>query len=201
MAEGTSWTDLLAYLIRSFILLRDVFGYALSGGVFLLIGIYSGHVHLQEDVFSIAGAYPPKWAIAIIVIALCYVSGHFVIAAVYSVPDAYGLIKKRFSTNSKEEKEEKQLQEASDLLVYRKEYPDIFIELDRRAIIALLRRGLAGSLVVGLAIFYCLYQHPRTLLALGALIMLFNAYTAGCHIGYMSKVTLRAAQTAKKNHT
>ena len=37
---GASWSALLTDLVRSFILLRDFFGYVLPGAFFLLIGAY-----------------------------------------------------------------------------------------------------------------------------------------------------------------
>ena len=188
MAEKGSWSDLLADFIRGFIFLRDVFGYILPGLVFLLIGVCSGHVPGFEGFQKICDAGLPIWMAVLLVLIFCYVTGHFLIATVYCIPDAIRLFKKQTSPDP----------EASDLLRYRSKYPDIFIELDRRSILALLRNGLAGSVILGLAVFYWLYPYPRFLMAAAGAIMLFNASGADRHIRQMRKITLRAAQEADK---
>lgn len=117
-------------------------------------------------------------------------------AAVCFIPDVIREARRLFARKEKEKEEESGpgWKDAADLLMYRKEMPDVFVELDRRSIMALLRTGLAGSLLTGLIVFYYLYWHPRMLFAAAGLIMLFNTYTAARHIKYMQRVTLEAAQ-------
>jgi hypothetical protein len=205
MAEKTAtWTDLLSGLIRGFVLLRDVFGYILPGFVFLLIGIQSGRVPGFEEFCKICGVELPRWMAGILVLVTSYLAGHFVVATVFFPLDFGRLIKEKIhKKTSEEEKTSKeeldaQSQEASDLLRYRKRYPDIFIELDRRSILALLRTGLAGSVLLGLVTFYSLYPYRRSLVVAAGAIMLFSANGAYRHVKGMRKVTLKAAMDEEK---
>lgn len=198
MAEKSSWTDLLADLIRGFILLRDVFGYMLPGAVFLFIGVYSGHLRGAQEICKGIGLGSSPWMIGLLLAIACYVCGQFLAAAVYFLPDLVGVFKSRGADPTTKGAGSK---EASELLYYRTRFPDVFIELDRRSIIALLRTGLAGALIVGLAVFYWLYAYPKVLLAVGGVVMVFNSYTAGRHIGDMRATTLLAARGAEKSPT
>ncbi|SRR6266849_266691 len=201
MADKTSWTGLLADLIRGFVLLRDLFGYVLPGVVFLLVGVHSGHVPGFEEFCKICGLELPKWMAGFLLLVVSYVTGHFLVATVFFIPDLMGLIRKRISKGKTVQESDAQGQEASDLLRYRKEFPDIFIELDRRSILAVLRVGLAGSALLGFAVFYWLYPYRRSLLVAAGVIMLFSAYGANRHIKEMRRVTLRAARDAEKRRS
>lgn len=205
MAEkSTTWTDLLAGLIRGFVLLRDVFGYILPGFVFLLIGIRSGRVPEFNEFCKICGVDSPRWMAGILVLITSYVLGHFVVATVFFPLDLVRLIREKIGKkeNGEEQKSKEELdaqsQEASDLLRYRKRYAEIFIELDRRSILALLRTGLAGSVLLGLVTFYWLYPYRRSLVFAAGAIMLFSANGAYRHVKGMKKVTLKAARDEEK---
>ncbi len=198
MAEKTSWTDLLAGLIRGFVLLRDIFGYILPGFVFLLIGIHSGHVPGFDEFCKICGVELPWWMTGLLLLIISYVVGHFVVATVFFLPDIVRLIGGRIGEKKNKEELDLQTQEASDLLRYRNRYPDIFIELDRRSILALLRTGLAGSALLGLVTFYWLYPYRRSLEVAAGAIMLFSANGAYRHVKKMIKLTLKAARDEEK---
>src|SRR2546425_12547704 len=109
MAEKTSWTDLLAGLIRGFVLLRDIFGYILPGFVFLLIGIHSGHMPGVEEFCKICGVEMPRWMAGLLLLVTSYVAGHFVVATVFFLPDLVRRIRERIDKKkNKEEKEDKE---------------------------------------------------------------------------------------------
>jgi hypothetical protein len=178
-----------------------VFGYILTGVTFLLIGIHSGHIPRFGEFCKICGPDLTKWMAGLLLLIVSYVAGHFVVATTFFIPDVVRLIGKRLIKKGIGKEEDRRAldannQEASDLLRYRRQYPDIFIELDRRSILALLRTGLAGSVIVGLAVFYWLYPYWRTLMVLAGVVMLFNAYGGNRHVREMRRVTLKAAQDA-----
>jgi hypothetical protein len=201
MAEKSSWTDLLAGLIRGFVLLRDIFGYILPGFVFLLMGIHSGNVPGFEGFFKIYGVELPRWMAGLLLLVTSYVAGHFVVATVFFLPDLVQLIRERIDKKKHKDELDAESQEVSDVLRYRKRYPDIFIELDRRSILALLRTGLAGSVLLGLVTFYWLYPYRRSLVVAAGGIMLFSANGAYRHVKKMRRVTLKAARDEEKKQT
>lgn len=113
MAEkSTTWTDLLAGLIRGFVLLRDVFGYILPGFVFLLIGVRSGRVPEFNEFCKICGVDLPRWMAGILVLITSYVLGHFVVATVFFPLDLVRLISEKIG--KKEDGDEKKSKEGLD---------------------------------------------------------------------------------------
>ncbi|MGB0064167.1 MAG: hypothetical protein WBP85_06955, partial [Terracidiphilus sp.] len=47
-SNANSWPGFLSELTKSFLILRDIFGYALPGAVFFAIGLLSGNIKLQQ---------------------------------------------------------------------------------------------------------------------------------------------------------
>lgn len=76
MVENSSWGDPLAGLIRSFVLLRDVFGYMFSGVVFLAVGAYMGRLSRIDNRCAICGVSLPRWLGVVLLIVITYVIGH-----------------------------------------------------------------------------------------------------------------------------
>ena len=198
MPEESSWTRLLADLVRGFILLRDLFGYVLPGAFFLLIGAQSGHLSSFADLSKIPGAESHPWMAVFLLLLLSYVLGHFLVVTFYFIPDVIDLIKMVVRKWRRKEADANKAKHKSDYLRYHEEYPDIFIEYDRQSIIALLRQGLAASLLLGLLVFYRLYSHPLRVMAAAGVIMLINTYFGGRHIKELKKLTLKAAEDAAK---
>jgi hypothetical protein len=86
----------------------------------------------------------------------------------------------------------------SDFLRYHREFPDVFIEYDRQSIVALLRKGMAAGLVLGLLVFHYWYMHPLRLMTGAAVIMLTNALSGHLHVKDLKKLSLKAAEDAAK---
>jgi len=84
---ASSWPGLFAQLNKTFDLIRDVFGYALPGAVFLAIGVMAkkaglGGFSLQD----VKGAVPfqvPGWALFLGTLAACYATGDIMAAIAY----------------------------------------------------------------------------------------------------------------------
>src|SRR2546426_9085380 len=87
MANSTdsvsSWPGLLSQLNKTFLLIRDLFGYALPGGVFLAVGVISKRFTLVEVQNLLNWYHPPIWALLIILIATCYVVGDILATITY----------------------------------------------------------------------------------------------------------------------
>ena len=202
MAEESSWTKLLSDLIRGFVLLRDIFGYVLPGGFFLMIGAQSGHLSALVDVSKLPGGESHPWLFSLLLLVISYVVGHFLAVTFHFVPDVINLTKRGVLKLGKAQSKVNRQQDKSDFLRYRKEFPEIFIEYDRQSIVALLRKGLAAALILGLAVFYYWYMHPLRLMAGAAVVMLTNTLSGYLHVKELKELTLKAAQDAANDkHT
>lgn len=92
--NASGWPGLLGQLNRTFDLIRDIFGYALPGFVFLAIGVIAkngstGQPHggfslteLQRIVCQVP-FHIPVWALFLGFIAACYASGSVLAGAIY----------------------------------------------------------------------------------------------------------------------
>ncbi len=87
MAESSdgvgSWPGFVAQINNTFNLLRDAFGYALPGGVFLAIGLLSKRFSLSDIDDLLSPYHPPTWAFVILVVGACYVIGDILAATAY----------------------------------------------------------------------------------------------------------------------
>jgi hypothetical protein len=211
--SSSSWSELLSELVRGFVLLRDLFGYVLPGAFFLLIGAQSTHLSSFEGDFKLPGADSHPWLFLLLLLAISYILGQFIVATSYLHRDAWGLLKlvvhawtKTLPSTASEGQKEKHAarktkqtqddQDESDFLRFHREFPDIYIEYDRQSIIALLRRGLATGLVLGILVFYYLYTHPLRIMTAAGAIMLFNTLSVHFYIPHLRKNTLKAAREA-----
>src|SRR6266705_303138 len=91
MSEESSWTKLLADLVRGFVLLRDVFGYVLPGGFFLMIGAQSGHLSSLVDLSKVPGGESHPWLFFVLLLVISYLLGHFLVATFYCPADIVSL--------------------------------------------------------------------------------------------------------------
>lgn len=78
-----SWPAFLAQVNNTFNLLRDVFGYAMPGGVFLAIGLISKRFSLSDVDELLSPYHPPTWAYFILAVCACYIVGDMLAATAY----------------------------------------------------------------------------------------------------------------------
>jgi hypothetical protein len=157
--------SLLGSLINNFLLLRDLFGYAIPGAVLLGISGYFGFIDYSK--FPLAGE--AAWLKAIVAVTASYVIGH-ILAAIGYLPRDICKIVKRFCKASAQDDEN-----IETTLYYRYLYPSMFIEADRRETLTILRIGLSVALIFAA----CLPALPTFLhIALAAIgvFLLGNAY-------------------------
>jgi hypothetical protein len=186
--------NLLASLIKGFLLLRDLFGYAIPGAVLLaiaarcVVGIDFSHLPLVAD--SI-------WVTAVLAITASYVTGHVLAALGYSLYDGLDLAlerlrRKRPSTPPAPSPSE------GNVLYYRYLYPSMFIEADRRETLSILRVGLAVALLAG-----GFLPHSRVVeavLIVMGLFMLWNGFASRRSAAAYRNATIDAARLAKANN-
>jgi hypothetical protein len=224
--SSASWSSLLADLVRSFILLRDFFGYVLPGAFFLLIGAYF-HPAFPANVLSrFPDAKDHLWLLVLLLVGFSYLLGHFIIATSYlnqDLPKVLYLLfrapvawlKRKLASkdehseaeNAKEQERQKaqQLEEQreidrSNFLRFHKQFPDIYVEYDRQSILNLLRRGLSASIFLGILLFHYLANHPLRIMVVAAVIMGLNSFAGNDHLKRLRDRTLKAAKLASDAH-
>lgn len=197
-SPSSSWSDLLVQLIRGFVLLRDIFGYLLPGAVFLLTGSLLGQLSMFGRLSDFPGAGSHAWLLAIVLLVVSYVAGQFVVATSYLIGDVSRVLTGawRTLTGRKRRPNEEEVQDKADFLRLHKEFPEIYVEYDRQSIIALLRRGLAASVLFGILVFDYLHTHPVRVIAAAGGIMLFNVLSGRFYIKGLERDTLKAARDA-----
>ena len=82
-SSTSSWPGFLAQINTTFNLVRDAFGYALPGAVFLAIGLIGGSYSLCQLQCLLSPYKLPAWAAFIAVIAASYAVGNVMAATVY----------------------------------------------------------------------------------------------------------------------
>jgi hypothetical protein len=78
-----SWPGLLGELNKNFLLLRDVFGYAMPGGVFFAVGLVSGRISLCQLKCLLWPYDPPMWVVFLLGVVACYVVGNILAGTAY----------------------------------------------------------------------------------------------------------------------
>jgi len=177
------WSGFLTELLKGFLILRDVFGYAFPGAIFLGVGILSNRIDPQKlrDAYR---SYPlPAWSIAALVIVACYAVGHILAAIAYL----------RWDWPSAEEPP---TSVTAAMLDARLRYPVLLVESDRREILAMFRGSTGTGLVLGVVLFYWLKWVPyEWMFVLGgvALLIPFHFSTMR-HLNVVKQATVDAAK-------
>ena len=185
-----SWGQLLFRLIGQFLLLRDFFGYFIPGLTFVLLLSYPAVVTYGFRIPT----FQPIWLALLVAAVECYISGHFLAAAGHALQDSVAtLIGRAFQKTRRHARRtaKNPLRLEPTILFYRALYPHLFIELDRRDTLALLRTGLGASFTIG-----CwLWSSPFSRIALLGVGMAFllSGYAGRQHVAAYRIVTLRAA--------
>jgi len=167
-ASASTWPALVDQINQTFNLVRDVFGYALPGGVFLAVGLISGRFTLAR-VHGLLSPYQlPPWVAFVAVVAACYPVGTVMAAAAYmpfmlaktfvwlldiisKPPDppvgVRGALTRWLATHPTEV--------TPEILQIRAHRPKLLDTLDRRETLALLAGSLTTALLGGWYVFCC----------------------------------------------
>lgn len=198
--------------MRAFLLLRDFFGYLLPGAAFLSILAVSQHP--SESSLTL-GSKLPMWGAVVALLGASYVAGHLMAAIGHAIQDAtsfvFGAVR-QYAANLvgfkwwKDRKKTRgvgsrrragfPLSSESLALHYRRLYPQLFVELDRRETLALLRTGLGASFFVGSWSFPLSLELGIVLLI--GVVLLLSGYAGRRHVALYRIATLRAAIRAER---
>jgi hypothetical protein len=153
-AERSPWQGAFRELVQGFLVLRDLFSYALPGAAFLVIGLRSTLPGVRQLVAELKGT--PAWAVMLLGLFASYLAGHFLLAAYYLLPNVGQVLRLRRLWARLSHRAAKELTYAMSVkeLIYRRQFPELFVELDRHRIIVDMRRGLSLALVLGVIVFH-----------------------------------------------
>jgi hypothetical protein len=223
-SNDSSWPGLISDLNRTFGLIRDVFGYALPGAVFLAMGVIAhqagyGGFSLAEVKDAIPFAIP-AWLGFLGLLTACYAAGD-VMAAMAYLP--IGVIKwlqwwpqKRLLYPRDKSKaaledwlqgpgnaakydrlKDHPTEVTGDLEEIRLHYPQFLNSLDRRETLALTSGSLCAAFFCGWFIFYCPKLHASTVFLIGSILLLVKFSTSMSHLRRVRRAVREADELAR----
>ncbi|HEY6348842.1 MAG TPA: hypothetical protein VI636_05470 [Candidatus Angelobacter sp.] len=207
--SGGGWAGVVQELLKTFLILRDIFGYALPGGVFLGIGMFVGRIRMQAISGVISPFHVPTWAAAILIVAGCYAVGHVLASAAYLLSDiGKAIVARKYRAELLDPPVtldagvqprlrwllDNPTEVTADLLVLRSKQPEIFVDLDRRETMTLLSGALLVALTAGPIIFCWLKLGLCATLLVGAAILVIDFATAFPHLRRVKMATRKAGE-------
>jgi hypothetical protein len=198
MAEKTnssaSWADVVNQLVTSFSVLRDIFGYALPGLVFLGIGILSHRITLQALHDLLTPYNPPWWALVALLVAAAYAIGHILASIAYMRIDAW----KALLYWRKSPRLDEHPTEVSALdLYYKHFYPELFAEKNRRETMAVLTFSLMAALLLGWVVFCWLTPTLCEVLFWSGVALFVDTLTTMSHLRRVREAAQKAGADIK----
>jgi len=188
-ATSASWADVVNQLLNSFLLLRDIFGYALPGVVFLGIGVLSGRLSLQRLHTVLVPYEPPWWVLVGLLVAVGYAVGHILVALAYLRIDAWKFVLDLI--DSDQLKDHPTEVSAQDLYL-RHFYTGLFSEKDRRETMAMLTFSLVAALLLGAVVFCWLHPTLCELMVWSGIILFVETLTTMSHLKRVRKAGVDA---------
>jgi len=135
--SANSWPGFLAELSKGFLILRDVFVYALPGAVFLSVGLLCRRYSLRDVQYYLLEPYKlPPWLALVLGLGVCYAIGHVMAAIAYL----------RYNFGNFTEVPVK-------LIQARGQHPELLIELDRQSTMTMIPGPTGLSLLLGSSFF------------------------------------------------
>jgi hypothetical protein len=203
--DSGNWPGFLSELTKNFLILRDLFGYALPGAVFLAIGLFCRRFSLHDVQYFFEPYKVPAWLGLILGLVACYTAGH-VMAQLAYLPDnwktwrrirnAKAAAKDKNKAASAEKAEYKCL--APVLIEIRESHPALLTEYDRQSTISQFRGGVAAAMLLGSVVFYLIPVAPP----IGVLVGIAGAFqivvfwlTGTPHIEDLKCDTITAGET------
>lgn len=203
--SGSGWPGFVGQLNKTFMLVRDAFGYALPGGVFLAIGLICKGYTLSQ-IQSLLSPYTlPPWAAFIAVVAACYAAGHVMAGVAYWFFDVLKYIVwmldrhwKHLPDLMKNWLADNPTEVTKEALAKRVQHPDLFNILDRRETGTLTAGSMAAALLVGWYVFCHAQWSISQILFWAGLFMAIDFLTGLSHLRRVAKA-VRDAEISSPN--
>jgi hypothetical protein len=197
-ANTDSWPGFLSELTKSFLILRDIFGYAIPGAVFLSIGIMCRRFSLSDVQYFLRPYQDeiPVWLVAILAVGACYTIGHLMASIAFFLKNGWGLPWGRKTYGLM--KPEEPAADEPDLFNLREDHPVLLTEYDRQGVMTQLRGATGAAMLVGFFIFYVFPTPPIGVLAgiAGGFVLFVFLFSALPHMEELAKRTAKAGKAA-----
>ncbi len=202
----SSWPGFVGQLNKTFMLVRDAFGYALPGGVFLTIGLICQSYNLSELKSLLSPYTLPSWAAFIAVVAACYTAGALMAATAYMPIGVAKYIVWMLDRHVQhvDKPTEGSLRDwlinnptevTSEILQIRVQHVEILNTLDRRETLNLMAGSMAAALLTGWYVFCYAHWSLSRILVWGGLITVLQFLTGLSHLRRVAKA-VRSANLA-----
>ena len=170
-AESPSaWSGAAALFRDACLLIRDIFLYALPGGLFFTIALFSHRLNLAQIGATLAPYHPPTWALALLMLAACYLAGHLLFAIISLRVEFWKLMHWSDPDWLAEYPNEVTARD----VVLRHYFPDAFREMDRHEASMRFVFSCTAALLIGWLIFVE-FQPSFSEVIIGAAILIFVA--------------------------
>jgi len=150
-----SWPGFLSELNKNFLILRDVFGYALPGAVFLTIGVLCRRFSLRDVQWLLDPYQLPAWLALVVGVGACYAIGHVMAGIAYLICNTWGSPRKKIEISASPAVETSgPSQVPASLIDIRGRHPELLTELERQSTMTQLRGSTGVAMVLGYLLFY-----------------------------------------------
>jgi hypothetical protein len=203
-----SWPGLLGELNKNFLLLRDVFGYAMPGSVFFAVGLTSGYLSVCRAQCLLWPYQPPAWVAFILGVVACYIVGTILAGTAYlpigvakyivwmldrhflrptaAAPEPPEGSWRDWLLNNPTEVQTKMLEAGL-------RHPHLLDTVVRRETGVLLAGSTSVALLGGYVVFYCWRPAASCIFALAGWILVFQFLTGLSHVRRVAKATAAAS--------
>lgn len=148
--------------------LRDIFWYALPGGLFLGMALISGRLSLARLGELFAPYHAPAWAVALLLLGACYLAGHLLAAIASLRADFWKL----FHRTDGEWLAEYPTEANPRDLYLAHYFPDLLTAMERAQRTSLLLTSSVAALLLGWLVFYA-FRPTFADMAIGTAVLVF----------------------------
>jgi hypothetical protein len=203
--SADSWPGFLSELTKNFLILRDIFGYALPGAVFLSIGLMCKRFSLSDVQYFLRPYQDrmPAWLALILAVGACYTVGHLMAQIAYFLKNGWGLPWGRKTYGLMKPGIPDPRNDGPDLFNLREDHPVLLTEYDRQTVMTQLRGSTGAAMLMGFLLFYVFPTPSVGVMAGvgGAFLLLVFLFSALPHMEELTDRTSKAGKAAMaKDH-
>jgi hypothetical protein len=204
-----SWPGLLGELNKNFLLLRDVFGYAMPGGVFFAVGLISGYLSICRAQCLLWPYHPPGWVVFVLGVVACYITGNILAGTAYMPIGVAKYIVWMIDRHWAPFQPSHAVKEPppgswrdwllhnptevqKEMLEAGLKHPSLLDTVERRETMVLLAGSTSAALLGGWLLFYAWKPDPSCIFVLAGLILVIQFLTGLSHVRRVAKATVAA---------
>jgi len=186
----SAWNGAAELFLDGCLLVRDIFVYALPGGLFFAIGLASHRLDLAQINVFLAPYHPPTWALGLLLVATCYLAGCLLSAIIGLRVEFWKLV----HWSDPEWLAEYPNEITARDLVIRHYFPELSREMDRRESRARLLFSSIAALLLGWLVFFVLHPTFADMVIWTAGLVFLATVTAMSYLGRVRKAMHAASK-------